>query len=310
MAEINIKTSMTPRHSKMNRTGLRIGRHYSPGGKLVVETARAALTEAASAIQLFPGNPQRYWGSNTTDEDRDTFLALTEHLHKVVHSVYITNIAENPTERGWRMTQHSLVNQLEWAERHGCQQLVFHPGSPKKANRDDALQWSLENLREVMIRYEGPVHLLLENAANPTKIGGDIPELVDLVKKVDDERVGICIDTTHAYAAGYTVDYMADGTMQHDCGDLLRCLHFNTPDAEVKFGSKLDRHSSTFEQGAFTYQQLSKLFTAWKHLPMILEGTPDLHHDLVWLLTWETEQRNGQELTIPERPQDPDDFFA
>ncbi len=228
-------------------------------------------------------------------------------MYKVVHSVYITNICENPENRGWKMTQHSLVNQLEWAERHDCDALVFHPGSPKDNDRGQALEWGHENLREVLICYTGPVQLLLENAAHPKKLGGDLSELTDFVGRlnfefppVDDKffrenfRVGICVDTTHAFAAGY--DRYGITREMDALGELLCLVHLNTPDQEVTRGSKLDRHSSTFDQGVFSYDELQKLFELYRHIPLILEGTPDLASDLVHLLSWELELRQTGEL--------------
>jgi deoxyribonuclease-4 len=289
------------RHAKMNSTGLRVGRHYGPGGKYLLESLVQVLDEPASAMQLFPGNPHRYWASKPADEHREAFLEKSSHLYKVAHANYLTNIAANPsTERGYRMTINSLINNLEWAERHGCDSLVFHPGSPKDYDFADAMQWSEEALREVLTRYEGPVELLMENAAHKKKIGGIVEDtILPLFNAIDDSRLGICIDTTHAYHAGYDIDPMVEMLTNLTTLGALRLVHFNTPDAGCGLGCQRDRHSSTFDQGEFTLAQIQTLFQAAKHLPMILEGTPDLGADLVWLLRWESEFRDTGAMTPP-----------
>ncbi len=57
------------RQQKMLNTGLRIGKHFGPGGKFALSTLEQAIDAPASAMQLFAGNPQRYWGSKVPDED-------------------------------------------------------------------------------------------------------------------------------------------------------------------------------------------------------------------------------------------------
>lgn len=288
----------------MEKTGLRIGRHYGPGGKESLFTLKQALEEGASAMQLFGGNPRHYWCSKSvSDEHARLFREYGSHLYKVVHACYITNIAEDPdgeNGRAHRMTIHSLVNHLEWAERMGCDSVVFHPGSPKDKPRDDAMNWSFQALKEVLTTYQGPVELLLENAAHKKKIGGPIDDLVELCAQIDDERLGICIDTTHAYAAGFDLKPMV--AKMHDLGNLLRLVHFNQPDAEVELGKQMDRHSSAFVAGRFSIEQIAYLYGALREhgVPLILEGTPSLPEDLAWILRWELESRAGNTPSFPE----------
>ncbi len=296
----------------MNRNGLRIGRHYSPGGSNVLATIAEIYDEAASAIQIMAGNPHHYWASKSALDQADKFKELTSHLYKVVHAPYITNLCTPQDERGHRMTIHSLVNQLEWAEAMGCDSLVHHPGSPKDRDRKEALDDAYSASKEVLAIYTGPVKLLYENAAHPRKLGGDIPELAEFVKSLDDERAGICIDTTHAFAAGYDYDAIFQALIDLQNDDLLHAVHFNTPDPDVKCGSKHDRHSSGFSNGAFPLEYIQQLFVATRDLPLILEGTPNLHEDLTWFLTWQLEDETTGKITPPKPSanQLADDIFS
>lgn len=301
-------TDRTERHNRLSRTGLRIGRHVE-GGKMLMNGLAEILDAPATAMQLFAGNPHRYWGSQTSDADRDAFIAASDGIFKIVHANYLTNIGLPPEDRGGKMTRHSLVNLLEWCDRHAIDQLVFHPGSAKDESKEQALEWAEDALREVLIRYEGNVGLCLENAAGDRefklhvpgssgrRIGSRITELSDLIGRIGDPRLGIVVDTTHAFAAGYSVPQIIETLQTPKVSSLLRCLHFNTPDPHVKCGSYADRHSVTFDEGAFTLKDIQDLFLAFRHLPLIMEGTPGIHglrSDLTWLLSWELElQKHG-----------------
>lgn len=299
------------RSKRMVGTGLRIGKHFVPGGKYILQTLQECLDAPASAMQFFPGNPKRYWPSEPEPEHIDSFKGHTADMWKVVHSPYITNIAEVPDARAAKYTRNSLKRQLLWAEKLGCDAVVFHPGSAKDNPRDDALQWAFEALIEIMGEYEGPVNLLLENDSGTKsgrKIASDIFELKMLVEKVKDERLGICIDTTHAYSQGYTVSAMIEEMRK--LGDLLRCVHFNTPDLEVEQGSHLDRHSSCFSDGKFSMDELKAIFLAFRDKPLILEGTPDLAADAVWMLGWEMQYREHGDAITPMLGHELGDIFS
>ncbi len=105
--------NVSERHIKMNDTGLRIGQHFGPGGKYLLESLERALDVPASAMQIFAGNPHRYWGSKTDEDVAATWREYSSHMYKVVHANYLTNIGERPDVRGAKMTRHSLVNLLD-----------------------------------------------------------------------------------------------------------------------------------------------------------------------------------------------------
>jgi deoxyribonuclease-4 len=290
---------------------LRIGSHCGPGGKLCLASLEQALDQGATALQMFAGNPQRYWpSSSTSDEIFAEYKTKGAGVYSMIHSVYILNACEKPDQRNARMTRHSLVKQLVWAERAGCKSLVFHPGSAKENDRGDAVGWLIEAVTEVMTDYEGPVRLLLENKAvkdekltgitgSQRGITGNLLELAWIVEQIGCDRVGICVDTTHCFSSGYDVPAMISAIKDPHVWPKTDVIHFNTPDPGVKKGSGTDRHSSHFEDGVFSMKHLADLFQALKEKVLILEGTPDFPADLVWLLRWELESRDGEGPTLP-----------
>ncbi len=157
MARSSENAGLVSNSERMADVGLRIGSHNGPGGKYCLAALGQALDQASSAMQLFAGSPRRYWSSaRIPPEHSDEFRDKGAHLYKTVHSVYIVNACDQPDTRNARMTLHSLVDQLKWAERHGCDSVVFHPGSRKDNPRDDAIGWLIESCRNIMAEYDGP----------------------------------------------------------------------------------------------------------------------------------------------------------
>lgn len=316
------------RRNKLVRTGLRVGAHFAPGGKHCLQSLAQAIDAPATAMQLFAGNPHRYWSNNVAEEDREAFIEGTRNMYVMVHSVYITNLGENPDGqfgRNHAMTQHSLVNQLEWADWMGCDAFVFHPGSAKDADMKDALDWTELGLRNVLARYgpgiseeyqkgnrmRGDVKLCLENSAGDKrgrKIGQNMDDLITVIRRIGDPRLRVVVDTTHAFAAGYSVDQIIHWVQTYD--DLVEAIHFNTPDPQVTQGSFTDRHSSAFPDGAFSMEELSRLYTAFRHKPLILEGcAPWFSQDLAWMLRWELELRDFGEVRSNKMTKSLGDIF-
>jgi endonuclease IV len=270
-------------------------------------------------MQLFGGTTKGYWCNNVAINDVNTFRDRVKEagMYTTVHAVYIINPAADPVNesRHSRMSTHGVTNHLLWANRLGCNSVVLHSGSAKDAPKEDGIGWAIDCLREAFLAYDAKiqdynaeddnlvkldpsdVRLLLENSAGDSrnrKLGGaDLSELTKVIAEVGDPRLGLVIDTTHAYAAGYSVDQIISTLQEPSFRKHLDLIHFNQPNPDVRKGSHLDRHASVFTAGAFPLNDLAKLFEAFRDLPLILEGTPHLPSDLVWLLRWELELKNS-----------------
>jgi endonuclease IV len=315
------------RRDKLVSSGLRIGAHFGPGGKHCLSALAQALEAPATAMQIFGGGPKGYWCSNVAPEDVETFRDTVQaaRMYVAVHAVYITNIAAHPDldGRSRAMTMHCISNHMLWANRMGANSVVLHSGSAKTNDKEESIGYAIECLREALYEYdvkadeEGldttKVRLLVENCAgdkNNQKLGGeDIFELATLIEEVKDPRLGIVIDTTHAFAAGYTIPKMIETLNDERIQPNLDLLHFNQPDTSVKCGSHLDRHSSLFTDGAFSLKELCTIYTAFRHLPLICEGSPHIASDLAHMLRWEIDIRDGQIPAVMNQI-DPDDIFS
>ena len=120
-----------------------------------------------------------------------------------LHAIYLINLG-NPKPDNIEKSVTSLVNYMNLAEQIGAGGVIFHPGSHGGAGYDGIFQQVVDSITQVLEQTpEGPL-LCLENMAGMGQhIGAKFSELGDLLRAVDSPRLGICLDTQHAFAAGY-----------------------------------------------------------------------------------------------------------
>lgn len=222
---------------------VRIGTHVSSAGG-VDQAAERAHQLGCQAFQVFTASP-RQWRARAIKAEAAERLAQLRRKYKlaplVVHANYLINLAGAQTEFHAR----SLVafrGELERAAAVGADYLVLHPGSGD-------LSRCAESLRQAADGFKwGRLELLIENTAGGGgHLGGDFGAVAALLERLRGLPVGACIDTCHAWAAGY--DWVRPG----GCADTLRALDdevdlqrvpvFHANDAKSERGSHLDRHA-------------------------------------------------------------------
>jgi deoxyribonuclease-4 len=225
-----------------------LGTHMSIAGGLCKAIERAESV-AATAVQIFTRNQKRWENPPLADEEAVAFRAAAPRLRYVcAHAGYLINLA-SPDEASRQRSLDALLDELDRAERLGCDCLVLHPGSPK----DDGAEIGLSRVAEGLLAAlsatpNDKVRIALENTAGQgSALGADIDELGRLLDLCDrDPRLTVCIDTAHAFAAGYDltgqagVDLLARTIDRRIGWDRVRVLHLN--DATYACGSRRDRH--------------------------------------------------------------------
>lgn len=188
---------------------MRLGAHL-PTSHGLVWTARRARRLRLDCLQLFVRNP-RGWRSRTYPSDEVAeFRALlrSQGIAPVfVHSCYLVNLA-SPDRELLARSRHAVADDIARAALLGAQAVVFHMGHHMGAGISAGLRTLAQSLRTLLSELPDEVSLIVENAAGRgTELGGDwahFRELFDLL--AGDHRVGICLDTCHAHAAGYRLD--------------------------------------------------------------------------------------------------------
>lgn len=255
-----------------------LGSHVSTAGGYAKAVGRA-IEVGCDCVQVFSSPPGRWpvtihpdtvqAGEQTTIEhsdesrvDRWRAKPLDEKAvvrwrqefeasaltHPIAHGSYLINLA-SPKDELFRKSVDALVVELERCNQLQLEALVFHPGAYTDSSEDEGLDRIVEGASEVLARVApGSCRLLLENTAGQGScLGYTFKQLAHMINGIDcGQRVGICLDTCHAFAAGYEINTEAGFTeMRKEIDDLLpehsiAALHLN--DSKKPLGSRVDRH--------------------------------------------------------------------
>ncbi|MBP5366542.1 MAG: deoxyribonuclease IV [Bacteroidales bacterium] len=260
-----------------------IGAHVSASGGVQNAPVNANAI-GATAFALFTKN-QRQWFSNPLSQSEiDAFKANCKQFaftpaQILPHDSYLINLG-SPDAEGLKKSRDSFLDEMRRCEQLGLSLLNFHPGSHLKTNPDDCLDRIAESINIALAQTHGVCAVIENTAGQGTNMGFSFSHLRHIIDRVDDKsRVGVCIDTCHAFAAGYNIadEYEYERTWQEfdDIVGLkyLRAMHLN--DATKPAGSRVDRHASIGQGciGLATFERLLR-DSRTDNIPLILE-TPD-----------------------------------
>ncbi|MGI8400120.1 MAG: deoxyribonuclease IV [Gemmatimonadaceae bacterium] len=225
-----------------------LGAHVSIAGGTSKAPPRAKSI-GATAIQIFTKMANR-WAERVCEEEECTAFVIglgeTGVRESCAHDSYLINLASpDPVLR--RKSIESFVRELERAASLKLHYLVSHPGNYMD-DRASGLQRNADAIGEALERTAGDVILLLEMTAGAgTVLGSTFEEMAALIEWVPHphrDRVGVCVDTAHIFAAGYDIVNDYDGVWARFDDVIgrsrLRMMHLN--DSKVPLGSKMDRH--------------------------------------------------------------------
>lgn len=227
-----------------------LGAHMSIAGGYY-KSAEAAGRAGCDCVQLFTKNNNQWRAKPITDDDVERFRnALKENgiKHPVSHASYLINLA-SPDDELWKKSIDAFVVELERAEQLGIPFVVVHPGSFTSSSEEAGLKRISKALDEVHKQTRGiTARCLLENTAGQgSNLGHRFEHMAEIIEKArDPERLGVCIDTCHAFAAGYPMDsekeYKATIRQLNATVGLkqVHALHLN--DSKKPLGSRVDRH--------------------------------------------------------------------
>ncbi len=232
-----------------------IGAHVKSSGG-VWNAVHNGTSLGCEAIQFFAGSPRTWAPTLYREEDaarfREARAASAIHF-TVIHTIYLINLASEREDHVQRSIA-SLIGAVAAAEQLGVDAVVTHIGSHRGAGFAVGLERVREALAHILTETEGsPVRILLENTAGAGgTIGVTFGELGAIIEAAEGHpRLGVCLDTAHAFEAGYdlrTEAGLGDALTQLDdaCGlDRLALLHLN--DSKTPLGSNHDRHENIGE---------------------------------------------------------------
>lgn len=218
------------------------------------------------------------------------------------HSAFVVNLG-SPDSRKLNMSRLSFVDELLRCEQLGVKLLNFHPGSHlKQISEEESLDRVAASVNYALERSSGVTAVIENTAGQGSALGYSFEHLAYIIERVEDKsRVGVCIDTCHATAAGYDLSTRDGYVATWDAFEAtvgfkyLRGMHLN--DALKPVGSRVDRHAS-IGQGTIGSDFFGMLMedSRFDGIPMILE-TPDpslWHMEIDWLRSRAEKKENKQ----------------
>src|ERR687898_249204 len=269
----------------------RIGRHLPTSGGLA-RTLWAARELGCETIQIFVSNPQA-WADPRRRQDADIFVegSLEIGIWPVVaHAKYLINLASNSQEQR-ELSVLALANELAAAGALGVELVVVHAGShggdgEKKGM--DRLVEGLRRARELAAELDGAVaEPLIENSVGAgTQLCSTFESLGEVARS---GGVRVCLDTAHAFVAGYDLSAESGGgggaeELVDAVGDAVALVHLN--DAKYELGSHRDGHRKVGE-GRIPVDAWPGFFDALPGVPVVMEtpyGTPEADSEEVLLV--------------------------
>lgn len=272
-----------------------IGAHVSASSG-VSQAPINAQAIGADAFALFTRNPSRWESKPISDKEAEKFKENCEKYgytpNKILpHDSYLINLGAPEAEK-LEKSRVAFLDEMHRCEQLGLTMLNFHPGSHLKMMPvDDCLDLIADSINYSLEKTSGVKAVIENTAGQGSNLGYSFEQIAHIIDKVEDKsRVGVCIDSCHAFAAGYdlsTIDGYADTWRRFDeiIGfKYLSGMHLN--DTKKGLASKVDRHE-TLGNGVLGADFFSFLMNdpRMDNIPLILE-TPDESiwaQEIAWL---------------------------
>jgi deoxyribonuclease-4 len=270
---------------------MKLGAHMSTSGGLFKAVQRGKSV-ACDAVQVFVKNNMQWLGKQPTAEDVERFAKEWQASgieHVFGHTGYLINIAA-PNSTNRETSLKSLIQEIEIATAYGLPFLVLHPGAHLGSGEAAGIAQAVAGLDEVFAATcTSSVRIALENTTGQgTCLGHKLDHLGEIFSQSKHpERLGICLDTAHFFAAGYDIR-TAEGWDQAiqlmvKLVGIRNVLAFHLNDSKTDLGSRVDRHAHIGEGkiGSEAFRHILQ-DTRFQNHPACLE-TPkseDLHEDV------------------------------
>ena len=262
-------------------TKLLLGAHMSIAGGVSQALDRAASVHS-NAVQVFTKNNRQWAGPPISAADVARWQEQRPALgivDAVSHASYLINLA-SPRDDLWDKSIVAHRDELERAHAYGIANVVLHPG----AHTGAGVEAGIERIAAALNRIHAATPACADTATclelmagQGSVLGRSLEELRAMIELVEDRsRVAVCIDTCHAFAAGYDIRSAAGyaefvATIEQEIGlATVQVWHLN--DSKGKLGSNLDRHTHIGEgeigEDGFRWV-LNDL--RWVGIPLLLE---------------------------------------
>lgn len=261
-----------------------IGPHVSASGGVENAVINAVKLEA-NAFALFTKNQKQWYAKPLEASTIKNFRDLCEQhnylpFQILPHDSYLINLG-HPEKEGLEKSRIAFLDEMQRCEQLGLDRLNFHPGSHlQKISEEECLNTIAESINITLSKTSGVTAVLENTAGQGSNMGYLFEHLAYIIDRVEDKtRVGVCIDTCHAFSAGYDLKSEEGYTDTWNEFDrivgfkYLKGMHIN--DSKKEFGSRVDRHNSLGE-GTLGIDLFKRIMNdpRFDDMPLIME-TPN-----------------------------------
>lgn len=230
-----------------------IGAHVSAGNG-VSQAPINAHEIGAKSFALFTRNPSRWQSKPISDKEAQAFKENCARLgyapeHILPHDSYLINLGA-PDQEKLRMSRDAFLDEMQRCDQLGLTMLNFHPGSHlKMMSSEECLDLIAQSINIALDKTVGVKAVIENTAGQGTNLGFSFEQIAHIIDKVEDKsRIGVCIDSCHAFAAGYDLSTIEGyeqtwKRFEEIIGlQYLSGMHLN--DTKKGLASKVDRHES------------------------------------------------------------------
>ncbi len=262
-----------------NRKNVLLGSHMSIAGGVEKSISRGESIQS-TCIQIFTASNRQWSFKKFTSDEIEAFkesLSISSIECVFSHASYLINLG-SPKKDTQEKSIEALVAELTRCHQLGLPYVVLHPGSSLKSDPQECMKLIAQNLDKAIEESAGTTQILLENMAGQgTAVAYRFEQLGSIYQHIQNkDRVGICFDTAHAFAAGYKFDTSQSYEAMWEQFDTfiglenLKAIHIN--DSKKPLGSRVDRHEhiGQGEIGLEAFRLLMK-DKRFSHIPKVLE---------------------------------------
>ena len=261
-----------------------LGIHVSTAGK-IYEAIGRAVKLGCNTMQIFSRIPQQWRRFDLKRQDIEEFCCRRRQTRiqpLFVHASYLINLS-SPDATLYKKCIQAYIEDIREAGALGAEYLVTHMGSHKGAGEEKGIKRFTRALDHILNKTKDiPVTILLENTAGSgSNLGYTFKHHQSILSGLKNtKRIGLCIDTAHAYAAGYNIAERSGlKTMLNEIDNLvgldkIKLIHLN--DVKSKLGSRVDRHDH-IGKGHIGLAGMKLILNhpSLRNLPFILETPKD-----------------------------------
>ncbi len=229
-----------------------IGAHVSASGGVEFAPINAHNI-GATAFALFTKNQKQWFSKPLTPENISLFKEnCSKYGYKpeqiLPHDSYLINLG-NPEAEPLMKSREAFLDEMHRCNQLGLDRLNFHPGSYLTGNIETCLKTISESINWALDRSEGVIAVIENTAGQGTNVGYKFEHIRDIIDKIEDKsRVGVCIDTCHAFTAGYEMNTLEGYSktwkeFEEIVGfRYLKGMHIN--DSKKEYATRVDRHDN------------------------------------------------------------------